>query len=162
MARQELFITWLNDAHALENVVATALKDQAELTENHPEVKAAIEQHLQATNRHIEVVEGCLESLGESPSGMKDTLAKAGGKMQSMMQGGSNDTLIMAALNDYSAEHMEIASYESLIVAANELGHTDIATKLQGILEDERQMAKWLEEQIPVLTRLELQNANDA
>ena len=123
MARQELFVTWLNDAHAMENVVATALKDQAALAENHPDVKSAIEQHLEATNRHMKTVEGCLESLGESPSGMKDTMAKMGGKMQSMMQAGSGDTLLKAALNDYSAEHMEIASYESLIVAANELGH---------------------------------------
>lgn len=161
MARQELFVTWLNDAHALENVVATALKDQVALAEGHPEVQKAIEGHLEATHRHMEIVEGCLKELGESPSGMKDTMAKMGGKMQSMMQAGSGDTLIMAALNDYSAEHMEIASYESLIVAANELGHTGIASKLQGILDDEKRMARWLEEQIPILTRQELLNAND-
>lgn len=161
MARQQLFVTWLNDAHALENVVATALKDQVALAEDQPEVKRAIEGHLEATHRHMEIVEGCLEELGEGTSGMKDTMAKMGGKMQSMMQAGSGDTLITAALNDYSAEHMEIASYESLIVAANELGHTTIASKLQGILEDEKQMARWLEEQIPVLTRQELLNASD-
>ena len=161
MARQELFVTWLNDAHAMENVVATALKDQAALAEDHPEMKSAIGQHLEATNRHMKTLEGCLESLGESPSGIKDTMAKMGGKMQSMMQGGAGDTLLKAALNDYSAEHMEIASYESLIVAANELGHSDIATQLQGILDDEKRMANWLQEQILVLTRQELLNAND-
>lgn len=161
MARQELLITWLNDAHALENVVATALKDQVELAESNPTAQQGIKNHLEATHRHIEILEGCLEELGESPSGMKDTMAKVGGKMQSMMQGASGDTLIMAALNDYSAEHMEIASYQSLIVAANDLGHTTIATKLQGILDDEQKMAKWLEEQIPVLTRQELANVSD-
>ncbi len=161
MARQELFVTWLNDAHAMENTVAAALKDQVALAEGQPEVQKAIEGHLEATHRHMEIVEGCLESLGESTSGMKDTMAKMGGKMQSMMQAGAGDTLVKAALNDYSAEHMEIASYEALIVAANELGHTDIATKLQGILEDEKQMANWLQQQIPVLTRQELLNAND-
>lgn len=159
MANQELFVTWLNDAHAMENVVATALKDQVALAEGHPDVQGAIERHLEATHRHMEILEGCLEELGESSSGMKDTMAKMGGKMQSMMQAGSGDTLIKAALNDYSAEHMEIASYESLIVAANDLGHTGIASKLQGILEDEKQMARWLEEQIPKLTRAELVGA---
>lgn len=161
MARQELFVTWLNDAHALENAVAGALRDQAKLAEDHPEVKSAIEQHLQATERHMTVVEECLELVGESSSGLKDTMAKMGGKMQSMMQGGSGHTLLMAALNDYSAEHMEIASYESLIVAANELGHTEIASKLQTVLDDEKRMAAWLQEQIPLLTRHELMNAHD-
>ena len=161
MARQELFVTWLNDAHALENAVAAALKDQIALAENHPDVQSAIQAHLEATERHQKIVEECLEELGESASGLKDTMAKVGGKMQGMMQAGSGHTLLMAALNDYSAEHMEIASYESLIVAANDLGHTGIATKLEGILDDERRMAQWLEEQIPVLTRLELTNASD-
>ncbi len=156
MAHRELFITWLNDAHAFENVVATALKDQVALAADHPDVQTAIEGHLEATHRHAEILEGCLEELGESPSGLKDTMAKVGGKMQSMMQAGSGDTLIKAALNDYSAEHMEIASYQSLIVAANDLGHNEIATRLQGILDDEVQMAEWLSSQIPMLTRAEL------
>lgn len=159
MARQELFVTWLNDAHAMETALAAALNDQVDLAKDRPEVQAVIRQHLDATNRHMEILEESLESIGESPSGMKDTMAKVGGKMQSMMQAGSGHSLLMAALNDYSAEHMEIASYESLIVAANELGHTQIATRLEGILEDERKMAAWLEEQIPVLTRMELTNA---
>lgn len=129
MARQELFVTWLNDAHAMENALASALRDQVKLAEDHPDVKTRIEQHFQETERHMQV-EGCLESLGETPSGMKDTMAKISGKMQSMMQGGSGHTLLMAALNDYSAENMEIATYKSLLVAANELGHADIASKL--------------------------------
>lgn len=158
MARRELFITWLNNAHALENTVATALKDQAALAADHPQVQQGIERHLEATNRHIEIVAGCLEELGESSSGVKDTMGKMGGKMQSMMQGAAGDTLIKAALNDYSAEHMEIASYQALIEAANELGHAGIATKLQGILDDEVQMAQWLSDQIPMLVSAELAN----
>jgi ferritin-like metal-binding protein YciE len=84
---------------------------------------------------------------------VKDVMGVLGGKLQSMMPGAAKDDLVKAALNDYSAEHMEIASYQSLIVAANELGHTGIATRLEGILADERQMAAWLEENIPTLTR---------
>jgi ferritin-like metal-binding protein YciE len=153
MAHQELFVAWLNDAHAFEKSLASSLEAQAKIAADHPTVQQGIEQHLEATRRHAEIVEGCLQSLGETPSGVKDTVASIGGKVQSMMPGAAKDDLIKAALNDYSAEHMEIASYQSLIVAANELGHTDIAARLEGILADEQAMASWLEQNIPMLTR---------
>lgn len=153
MAHNELFIAWLNDAHALETSLASSLKEQVKLASDHPSVQQGIQRHLEETERHAEIVTGCLEELGESPSGVKDTMASLGGKVQSMMPGAAKDDLIKAALNDYSAEHMEIASYQSLIVAANELGHTGIATRLEGILADEQAMARWLEESLPTLTR---------
>jgi ferritin-like metal-binding protein YciE len=153
MAHNELFVAWLNDAHAFEKTLASTLEEQAKLAADHPMVQQGIQGHLEATKRHIEVVEGCLEELGEKPSTVKDVMGTIGGKLQSMMPGAAKDDLVKAALNDYAAEHMEIASYQSLIVAANELGHTDMAIRLEGILADERQMAAWLEENIPTLTR---------
>lgn len=147
------FIAWLNDAHSFEKTLESSLKEQVKLAEDHPSVMQGIERHLEATQRHVETVEGCLQELGESPSGVKDAIGTVGGKIQSMMPGAAQDDLVKAALNDYSAEHMEIASYRSLIVAANELGHPEIATRLQGILADEEAMAQWLDENIPMLTR---------
>lgn len=153
MAHNKHFIAWLNDAHAFEKTLASSLEEQVKLASDHPTVQQGIQQHLEATNRHVEIVEGCLQELGESPSGVKDAMGTLGGKVQSMMPGAAKDDLVKAALNDYSAEHMEIASYQSLIVAANDLGHTGIATRLEGILADEQAMASWLEESIPMLTR---------
>lgn len=162
MARRELFITWLNDAHAFESMLVSSLEGQVALAADHPEIQQGIEQHLEATRRHQQIVEDCLKDLGETPSGMKDTMAKVGGKLQGMMQGASGDTLAKAALQDYSAEHMEIASYEALIVAANELGHGNIASQLEIILEDERRMADWLMMQLPMVIRAELNKEGDA
>lgn len=153
MAHNELFVAWLNDAHAMEKSIVEALERQVDLAKDHPMVQQGIQQHLEATKRHAEIVEGCLDSLGEKPSGMKDTMASLGGKVQGMMPGGAKDDLLKAAMQDYSTEHMEIASYQALILAANELGHSEIATKLQGVLEDEQAMARWLEESMPTLVR---------
>lgn len=162
MARQELFITWLNDAHAFESMLVTSLEGQVKLAADHPQVQQGIEQHLEATKRHKEIVEECLSELGESSSGVKDTMAKVGGMMQGMMQAASGDTLVKAALQDYSAEHMEIASYQALIVAANELGHGSIASKLEIVLEDEMRMSEWLSSQLPMIVRAELNNEGNA
>lgn len=153
MAHNELFVAWLNDAHALENSIVQALESQVDLASDHPTVQNGIQQHLEATRRHAETVEGLLKQLDESPSGVKNTMAKVGGKVQGMMPGAAKDDLVKAALQDYSTEHMEIASYQSLIAAANQLGHPEIAQACQGILQEEIQMAQWLEEQIPVVTR---------
>lgn len=153
MAHNQFLISWLNDAHAMETSIAEALERQVDLASDHPDVQNGIRQHLEATKRHAETVEGCLESLGESPSGMKDVMASVGGKIQGMMPGGAKDDLVKAALNDYSIEHMEIASYKALILAASELGHSDIAQKLQSVLEEEQAMAKWLDDNMPALVR---------
>jgi ferritin-like metal-binding protein YciE len=72
-----------------------------------------------------------------------------GGIMQEM----ADDTLVKGALQDHSTEHMEIASYKALIVAADDLGHPEIAETCRGILRDEEAMAAWLDEQLPTIVR---------
>lgn len=153
MAHNEFLVTWLKDAYAMEKGIAESLERQVELAKDHPTVQTGIQQHLDATNRHAETVKECLESLDESPSGVKSAMASIGGMVQGMAPGAAKDDLLKAAMQDYSAEHMEIASYRSLILSATELGHADIAQKCQTILEDEQAMALWLEESMPMLTR---------
>jgi ferritin-like metal-binding protein YciE len=48
---------------------------------------------------------------------------------------------------------MEIASYKALIIAANDVGQPGIADACQGILQDEENMARWLDEQMPTIVR---------
>jgi ferritin-like metal-binding protein YciE len=152
MAHQEMLVAWLNDAHAMETGIVEALEAQVKLAEDHPMVQAGIQQHLDATRRHAETVANCLEQLGEKPSGVKSAMASIGGKLGAAM-GAAKDDLVKAALNDYATEHMEIASYRALIIAAEEAGQPTIAEACQGILADEENMARWLEENTPALVR---------
>jgi ferritin-like metal-binding protein YciE len=138
---------WLNDAYAMENGIVEALEAQVKVAADHPTVQSGIQQHLEATRRHAETVKGCLDQLGEKLSGVKRAMAEVGSKVQVLMAGMAKDNLVKAALNDYATEHMEIASYRSLIIAANEAGQTAIAEACQGILQDEEAMAGWVEEQ---------------
>lgn len=153
MAHHGFLVAWLNDAHALENSIVQALESQVDLAQDHPTVQSGIQRHLDATRRHAETIKGCLEELDETPSTVKNTMAAVGGKVQGLLPGAAKDDLIKAALQDYSTEHMEIASYQALIVAANELGHGEIADKCQGILVEEQAMAGWLEQNLPMLVR---------
>ena len=153
MAHNELFVSWLKDAYAMENAIVPVLEKQVDAAADYPDVQSGIKRHLEATRTHAESVKSCLEELGEAPSGLKTGMAELGGKVQGMMQGMPEDGLVKAALQDYSTEHMEIASYKALIEAANELGHPEIAQRCQTILQDEEAMAAWLEQQLPIVVR---------
>jgi ferritin-like metal-binding protein YciE len=153
MADQKLIISWLHDAYALENGIAEALEKQVAVAADHPAVQSGIQRHLDATKGHAETVKTCLEQLGESPSGVKTTMATLGAKVHGLTMGAAKDDLVKFALNDYATEHMEIASYKAMIVAAEEIGQTEIAAACQGILNDEIAMAAWLEGQMPALVR---------
>ncbi|MDQ3655384.1 MAG: ferritin-like domain-containing protein [Chloroflexota bacterium] len=160
MAHHKLFVAWLNDAYASENAIVETLEKQVDAAADFPEIQSGIQRHLEASQGHAETVKGCLESLGESPSVVKTGMAEVGGKLQGMMQGMAQDKLVKAALQDYATEHMEIASYKALIVAADDLGHPEIAEKCRTILQDEEAMAAWLDQQLPMVVRATLSQAH--
>jgi ferritin-like metal-binding protein YciE len=152
MADTTLFVAWLKDAHAMETGISRALEQQAKLAQDHPMVQEGIQRHLEATKRHADVVEGCLKELDESPSTVKDAVGSAGAMLSGLM-GAAKDDLVKATMNDYATEHMEIASYRGLIVAATQLGHHEMVTQFEGILAEEEAMAAWLLESMDTLTR---------
>ena len=149
----KFLIGWLNDAYAMEQGIVEALEAQVKAAEDHPAVQSGIQRHLEATKGHAETVGKILEDLGESPSKVKSGMAEVGAKVQGMAMGAAEDKLVKAALNDYSTEHMEIASYRALIEAARQLGHPEIVEACESILQDELAMAAWLEENTPMLVR---------
>ncbi len=149
----DLLVAWLNDAHAMEKGIVEALEKQVKLAEDHPQVKSGIERHLETTRNHVRLVEECLSELGESPSAVKGGLATVASKLQGLTMGAADDNLVKSALNDYAAEHMEIASYSALQVAAEQVGQTGIARTCDQIRQEEEQMAAWLMEQMPALVR---------
>lgn len=149
----ELVVTWLKDAYAMETGIVEVLEKQVDATADLPMVQQGIQRHLEATKGHAETVKSCLDQLGERPSGLKAGMAGLGGKMQGMMMGMPEDSLVKMALQDYSTEHMEIASYKALIVAAEDAGLTQVSEACRGILRDEEQMAAWLSEQLPTVVR---------
>ena len=158
MTHNDMITTWLKDAYAMENAIIPVLERQVESSADHPDIQRGIQQHLEATKRHKDSVGACLEELGESPSALKAGMAGAGGKLQGMMADMPADGLVKGALQDYSTEHMEIASYKALIVAADDAGLTTVAQACRTILADEEQMASWLDQQLPIIVRATLSN----
>ncbi len=157
MPHNDLYIAWLNDAYSLEQSLVQTLERHIKDAKDHPQIEARLQQHLEETRRHADLVESCIVRLGSSTSSLKSGMSTIMGAVQGMSTGPAKDELIKNALADYSAEHFEIASYTSLISAAQSLGDLETAQICQRILEDELAQQSWLAQQIPLITQEMLQ-----
>ncbi|MBA3450110.1 MAG: ferritin-like domain-containing protein [Chloroflexia bacterium] len=152
MPRNDLIVAWLNDAHAMELGIAQVLENHAASAADHPEMQARLEQHLEQTRRHADLVKSCVERLGGDTSAVKTGMASVMGTIQGMSTKIAKDELIKNTLHDYGTEHFEMACYTSLLAAAEDLGDMETAQVCRQILRDEQAMADFLFQQIPTAT----------
>ncbi len=154
--------TWLKDAYAMEQGIVEILEKQIGQFEDMPEAQMKVRQHLELTRDHADRVNGCVEMLGDDVSHVKSGMANVLGAVQGMSTAMANDKMVKNSMGNYAIEHFEIASYMILITTANEMGYEDIARICEGIMREEQEMAKWLEQSLPLVTRTHLrQVVND-
>jgi ferritin-like metal-binding protein YciE len=149
---QKLYLRWLNDAHAMEEAIEQILAQQIEATEKES-VRTKLQEHLDATRRHAQLMEERIEAQGEDASAFKVGSAKAFGFLDGMMMKMPEDRAIKNAIGSYAIEAFEIASYAALIAAAQEMDDQETARACEIIMRDEEEMSLWLEEQLPVATK---------
>jgi ferritin-like metal-binding protein YciE len=152
MAHKDFVIKWLNDAYGMETALIRVLENHAKDAEGHPQ-QPRIQEHIETTRRHAERVEECIRHLGGDTSTLKAGTAKVSGMLQGMSTGAAEDELVKNALSDYAAEQFEVASYRSLIAAAEELGDQETVSACQENLREDEEMARWLEQQLPAVTQ---------
>ena len=73
---EEHLMEWLRDAHAAEEQAEIMLSGMARRFENYPDLQARVVQHIRETQRHAELVHGCIERRDGGTSGIKDAAAK--------------------------------------------------------------------------------------
>ena len=149
MAHEEIYVAWLNDAYGMENALVQVLQNHAKDAQDHPQMQAKIQEHLDKTRQHAELVKGCIERRGGSTSAVKTGMANLVGVMQGLSTGMAEDELVKNGIADYAAENFEIASYRALLTAAQVLGDEQTAQACQQILADEQDMANWLAQHLP-------------
>lgn len=157
-ARKKI-VAWLKDAHAMERSLEAALSAQAKHASDDPELRDRITRHIEETRRHATLVETALRRYGADTSTLKDTLGRTQAAFQGMMSSAAGDTRVKDVLTGIGAEHFEIACYRSLEAAARELADEATASMCQEIIRDEEAMAEFLEDQLPRVTRMELNEA---
>ena len=154
MASAEEHLThWLRDAHAAEEQAETMLSGMARRIENYPDLHGRVVQHIRETQRHAELVRGCIERRGGGTSSIKDATAKVIALGQAMSGMFVGDEVMKGSIASYAFEAMEIASYRILVSTARQVGDSETARVCEEILRDEEAMADWLENNIPTLTQ---------
>ena len=157
MAHTEMVIAWLNDAYGMEQSITHVLENHAKDAKDHPQLQSGIQQHLEATRRHADLVKAEIERLGGKTSTLKTAMSNVMGMGQSVSTGMAKDELVKNALADYATEHMEIASYRALQAAATELGDQNLARTCETIIADELAMSQFLEQNLPAIVSMTLQ-----
>ena len=150
MQRDQL-ISWLNDAHAMEQGLIPILENHAtDLDGELPEAATRIRAHIDETRNHAARIEECLALLGTTPSSVKSTASYVMGTAESVVTAMFNDELIKNVLMDFASEQFEVAAYTALVAAAEELGEMEVARLCEENRREDQLMAAWFERQIPI------------
>lgn len=143
----------------MELSLAAVLQQHIKDARDYIEIRERLEQHLQETRRHADRMRTCLEQLGESPSAVKSWAGGVVGTIQGASTGMFRDELVKNTIADYAMEHFEMGCYSALAAAAQATDLNEIARTCREIFGEEAEMADWLEEQIPAVTRNQLQQS---
>jgi ferritin-like metal-binding protein YciE len=136
----ELFVHGLKDIYYAEQQITKALpKMIAKATD--PQLKQALEAHLQETKGQIGRVEEVFRLHGVEPKGVEceaieGIISEGSHDMSDVGDPEVRDAAILAAAQ--AVEHYEIARYGTLTAWAKRLGRNDCATILHSIMEEER------------------------
>ncbi len=141
---RELLVHELSDMLSAEHIIAKMLPELRKEAQ-HPDIRAAFDEHLDQTKGHIDRLEQAFDLLGEKPE--KTTCHAAEGLQQEHEalheEEPSPDVLEMAnLLGAAKTEHYEIASYTGLAQMAIDLGERDVAALLKETLAEEKEMSK--------------------
>lgn len=136
----ELFLEELADVYSAEQQLTKALPKLAEAA-NSPELKEAIESHLEETEEHARRVEQVFESFDEKPyakkcKAMAGIIAEGEEVIDEEAEPNLKDAAIIAAAQ--KAEHYEIAMYGTLRTWASLLEKDEAESLLEETLEEER------------------------
>ncbi|HEY8577530.1 MAG TPA: ferritin-like domain-containing protein [Devosia sp.] len=148
----DLFVTGLKNAHAMENQALSIMKPQAARIESYPEVEAQLNRHIAETEGQITRLEGILDGLGEDRSSLKDMALSLAGTFAAAGHSVAPDEILKNSMANYAFENFEIAAYKSLIALAQASGHEEAIAPLQLNLEEELDMAEWLDGNIEAVT----------
>jgi ferritin-like metal-binding protein YciE len=144
----DLFLDELADMYDAEKRITKALPKFAKAASN-PSLQRAFENHLSETQNQVERVEKVFECFEEKAKGKKcegiTGIIEEGDEIAAQFKGSpACDAALISAAE--KVEHYEIASYNTLIEWAEQLGKQDAVDILQSILDEEMNASEVLAE----------------
>jgi ferritin-like metal-binding protein YciE len=174
-ARETKLVQYLNEAYGKEKELETALTAHIGMT-TRTAYKKRLREHLTETKRHARELERRVKKLGGTPQtgpiqGLGPiakgagaavevagrAVAAAQGPLHAIRGTGEQEKMLKNAKSEYADEHEEIATYTAIETLAEALGDSESAKLARAIRREEERMARFLERQIPVLTKAVVQ-----
>jgi ferritin-like metal-binding protein YciE len=146
-------MAWLRDAHAMEAGTIDNLERLIGLSDEYPQLKSQLAHHLEVSKRQRDEIERALERLGTDRSKLKDWAMRLAGQMEPLVSWFTRDSMPKNCLAAHAYEALEIASYRSLLGAAEELGMAELRGMCERFIREEQEMADFLFEHLPEITR---------
>nr|WP_068891924.1 ferritin-like domain-containing protein [Pedobacter panaciterrae] len=137
----EFFVDELKDIYWAEKHLVKALPKMKKAATS-TELASAFEKHTEETNTHVETLEQVFALLEEKPQAKKcDAMEGLLKEADSIIEDTDAGTMVRDAgliLAAQKVEHYEIATYGTLIVFAQNMGHTQVSELLQATLDNEK------------------------
>jgi ferritin-like metal-binding protein YciE len=153
---QEELVKHIDEAHAMEQNVLRMLDGMIATTDD-PEILDALEHHKVQTQGHADRMAQRLEVHDVSPSAVRQLGGVLGALAKMPLDFVRGDNAGRNARDAYATEHLEIASYELLRRVAEKAGDAETADAAREIIEEERAMAKVIEQNWDKFAELSLQ-----
>lgn len=150
---REIMLDWLRDAHAMERASIDNLKRQVDHLEHYPDIRAKFQQQLELTKVQEDRIDKALETMGADKSSIKDAITRFAGQAQALLAGSSADEVVKQATTTLAYEEWEIANFRALAAAAQHEGEVSMASMFEQMAEEKEEMADWLADAIPDITR---------
>lgn len=136
----EAFVEELRDTYDAEKQLTKALPKMAKAA-NSPDLKQAIEDHLEETRQQVQRLEQVFAAVeekarGKHCEGIAGIIEEGQAVMQEDYDEATADAMLIAAAQ--RAEHYEMAAYGTLVAWARAMGHDDAAELLQETLDEEK------------------------
>lgn len=159
-AREAKLSQYLIEAYGKEKELEVALAAHIGMTTRAP-YKKRLKEHLKETKSHAKQLERRIKKVNgnaaaltaKASSQATKLMAGAKGPLHAMRGNSETEKMLKNAKTEYFNEHEEIANYTAIEVLATQLDDEETAKVARAIRRDEERMAKFLEKQIPVLTR---------
>lgn len=137
---KKLYIDQLQQLHSAETQITEALPKMIEKS-HEPQLKQALDTHLQETRGHVRRLEEILQTeLGKVESKKNKGIAALISEGEDVIKDATDDSVrdagIIAAAQ--KVEHYEMAAYGTVRTFAEILGGTDQASLLEKTLEEEK------------------------
>ncbi|SDA11124.1 Ferritin-like metal-binding protein YciE [Methylobacterium sp. UNC378MF] len=139
---REIYVTALKNTHAVEMQALQIMERQVERLERYPEMEQALRRHIEETHGQRQRLEEALQSLGDSPSALKEGFLGFVGNMMALGHTPAQDEILKNTYANHAFENFEIAAYESLLTIGDAVGQQGHRTDFEQSLKEEQAMAE--------------------